>query len=74
MDGWVKIKSAAKYAGISERTFRDWLKTGLRHVKLPTGALLVKYMWIDDFLENHEVDSQKQVDEVVAEVCKELLS
>ena len=26
MQGWAKVKDAAKYAGMSERTFREWLK------------------------------------------------
>ncbi len=32
--GWTKIKTGAEYAGVSERTFRDWLKQGLKHIRL----------------------------------------
>jgi len=59
--GWAKRKQAAKYAGIGERTFKDWLKAGLRYVRLPSGTILTKYQWIDEFLESYEID-QKQTD------------
>lgn len=49
MSGWAKIKKAAEYSGISERTMRDWLKAGLRHIRMPgeRGCILIKYEWID---------------------------
>jgi hypothetical protein len=33
--GWLKTKNGARYANVSQRTFRDWFKEGLRHVRLP---------------------------------------
>ncbi len=70
---WVKTKAAARYAGISERTFRDWLKLGLRYSKLPSGTILIKLGWIDEFLSGFEVaDGGNQVDQIVSETLKEL--
>ena len=65
MQGWAKIKFAAHYAGISERTLRSWLKNGLRHTRLPTGTILIKYSWIDQFLENYEDTKEDEVNRIV---------
>lgn len=65
--GWAKVKPAAKYAGIGERTLRDWLKQGLKHSRLSTGTILISYCAIDDFLERFTVDDD-QVDRIVDEV------
>ena len=69
MEGWAKIKSAAEYAGISERTLREWLKQGLKHSRLPSGRLLIRFTDIDEFLSGYEA-TYNQVDAVVDEVCK----
>ena len=66
--GWAKRKAGAKYAGIGERTFQDWLKAGLRYVRLPTGTILTKYRWIDEYLEGFEVETgavKNQIDNIV---------
>lgn len=74
-EGWGKIKVAGKYAGLSERTMRDLLKQGLKYSKLPTGTILIKFQWIDEFLEGFTVkDSQKdQIDEIVNDTLKDFL-
>jgi predicted site-specific integrase-resolvase len=70
--GWVKIKDAATYAGVSPRTFRNWLKQGLRHARVGgSGALLIKLDWIDEFLENHEVPKDDYIDRIVDSVMKD---
>ena len=69
--GWAKVKEAAKYAGVSVRTLRDWLKDGLRHSRLGTGTILVAYAAIDEYLARFEVNSN-QVDDIVNEVMQEL--
>jgi excisionase family DNA binding protein len=69
--GWAKVKEAAKYAGVSVRTLRDWLKDGLRHSRLSTGTILVAYAAIDDYLARFEVN-RNQVDNIVDEVMQEL--
>jgi predicted site-specific integrase-resolvase len=71
MSGWAKIKTAAEYAGIKERTMRDWLKEGLKHSRLPSGTVLIKYDWIDEFLELYAA-KDSQVDEIVKETLREL--
>jgi excisionase family DNA binding protein len=68
--GWAKVKEAAKYAGVSVRTLRDWLKDGLRHSRLSTGTILVAYAAIDEYLVGFEV-RDNQVDEIVDEVMEE---
>jgi hypothetical protein len=67
--GCFKMKQAASYAGISERTLHDWLKRGLRHSRLTTGIILIKVQWIDEFLEGFEVKSM-QVDSIVDDSLK----
>jgi hypothetical protein len=67
---WCKIKKGAEYSDISERTFRDWLKDGLKHARLPSGTILIKYEWIDEFLENYSA-KEDLVDKTVNEVMKD---
>ena len=67
--GWAKVKEAAKYAGVSVRTLRDWLKDGLRHSRVSAGMILVSYAAIDEYLVGFEVRTN-QVDELVEETLK----
>ena len=69
--GWLKIKSAAKYADCSERLFRDWIKDGLRHIRYH-GTIRTKPEWIDEFLEGYVVVNKK-LDSIVDEVCDEIM-
>lgn len=70
MDGWTKIKGAAKYAGVSERTVRTWMaREGLRHSKV-RGTILIKREWLDQFLTGFEVKPDAKVDGIVAEMMK----
>ena len=70
MDGWGKIKAAAMYAGIKERTMRGWLKQGLRHARIPSGTVLIRYRDIDDYLEQF-CGSDHQINRIVDDVVKE---
>lgn len=73
--GWTKVKNGAFYADVSVRTFRPWLTKGLRHVRLPSGTILTKFIWIDKFLEQFEVNvkrDQRQIDETVDEILGDL--
>ena len=72
MKGWAKAKQAARYAGVSERTLRGWLKQGLRSVALPTGTRLIRLNWVDDFLFQFEDGGGNQVDTLVNDVLKGL--
>ena len=52
---WLRVKNAGKRADQCERSVRKWLKKGLRHVRLPSGTILIKAQWLDEFLEGFEV-------------------
>jgi len=74
MDGWATIGKAARYADISTRTMRDWVKNdGLKHSRLKSGRIRIKYEWIDAFLESFEASEAKanQVKQVVNDVMAE---
>ncbi|KJS29355.1 MAG: hypothetical protein VR64_21295 [Desulfatitalea sp. BRH_c12] len=71
--GWAKVKTAARYADVSERTLRGWLKDGLEHVRIKTGTILIKYTWIDEYLEKHRVSNKNEIDKIVNEVLKGVL-
>jgi predicted site-specific integrase-resolvase len=69
MIGWLKIKQAAHYAGVSERTMRNWLKDGLKHSRLPTGTVLIHVSNIDSCLDGYAVLNdrvERLVDEIFA--------
>lgn len=70
MQGFCKIKKAAEYSGISERTMRDWLKDGLKHSRLqPSVTILIKYEWIDEYLERFAA-KEDQVDKIVSDTLR----
>ena len=69
--GWLKVKDAAVYSGMSERTIRTLLKQGLRHSRLSSGTILIKIEWIDEFLERWEAE-ENEVDRIVDEVVRGL--
>ena len=71
MNGWCKIKKGAAHAGVSDRTLEGWLKQGLKYVRLPTGTRLLKYEWIDEYLESF-IEAENQVDSVVNEMLSDL--
>jgi len=71
MDGWGKIKSAAEYSGISERTMRNWLKDGLQHSRLPSGTVLIRFAAVDEYLETFAA-KQDQVDKIVREAMRSM--
>ena len=68
----MKRKPARKYGGdVSENTWRDFMKNGLRHIRLPSGTLLFRSDWIDNFLMQFEVnktDAKKEIDRIVDEM------
>ena len=70
-EGWAKIPKIAEYMGFSERTVRELLKRGLRHSRMDTGTILVKYAWADEFLEQFEATSN-EVETIVDEVMRDL--
>jgi predicted site-specific integrase-resolvase len=71
VNGWCKIKKAAAYADVSDRTLEDWLKQGLKCSRLPTGTRLIKYEWIDEYLQGY-ANSENKVDEMVEEIMSKV--
>ena len=71
MNGWCKIKKAAAYADVSDRTLENWLKQGLKCSRLPTGTRLIKYEWIDEYLQGY-ANSENKVDEMVEEIMSKV--
>ena len=69
--GFAKVKGAARFAGISERTMRTWIKQGLKHYRLPSGTILIAYGDVDDFINKFAV-TEYQADQVVNAVLNEL--
>ncbi len=70
MRGWGKIKPGAKYAGVSVRTFRGWLKGGLRQLRLKTGTILIRYSWVNDFLLRYEADEDQTKQKLTTSLMK----
>jgi len=70
-DGWAKIKAAAAYAGVNPRTVRSWLKMGLRHVRLPSGLVLIAYDDIDAYLRQFK-HRDDRLDEIAADAVRGL--
>lgn len=67
----MKVKAAARYSGVSERTLRTWLKQGLRHSKMPSGTILISQESMDRFLQSFEVE-HNQVEEIVQSLTREM--
>ena len=69
--GYAKVKQTAKYAGVSERTFRDWLKEGLLHFRLSTGTILIAFKDIDAWMQKFRVD-ESEAEAIVDELMRGL--
>jgi hypothetical protein len=73
--GWMKPKSAAEYADVSEESIREWMRTGLPHAPVSDRITLIRIEDIDKFIATrlrtrNDVDSA--VDEVVSSVLKSI--
>ena len=68
--GWGKVKTSANYCDTGERTFRDYLNNGLKHSRLPSGTILVKFSDIDAYLEKFAVQANV-TDKIVNDVMKD---
>jgi predicted site-specific integrase-resolvase len=56
--GWCKPSQGARYAGVSLKQFRGWLRNGLDYSQLPNGRILVRYEAIDRYLEQFRVEDE----------------
>ncbi len=74
-DRYRKVSGQAKRFDLSERTFRPFLKQGLKHIRLPSGTILIKDQWADEFFAKFEVvvEEAAKVDGIVHEVLKGLV-
>jgi hypothetical protein len=70
MIGWANVKNASKYADVSERTMRDLLKEGLKHSRLPSGTIRIRYSDIDEYFDQFQVNDNL-VDNVVDEIMND---
>ena len=69
--GWVKPKSAAEYADVSEESIREWMRTGLPYAPVSDRITLIRIDDLDNFIATrlrtrNDVDSA--VDEVVSSI------
>ncbi len=69
MQGWTKPKGGAEYANVTLKTFRGWLSEGLKHSRLPSNRILVKYTDIDTFLERYSV-TESRVSKIVNSIME----
>ena len=67
--GWLTVKKAAEYCGMSERTVRNWFKQGLKHSRLKSRTILIKVAWMDEYLETY-ADQENKVDKIVEEALR----
>lgn len=51
-------------------SFKNWLKQGLRHLRVFSETILLKPGWIDEFLESHEVDYNDDLERLVNSVMR----
>ena len=70
MEGWASIKNAAKYADVSVRTMRNLLKRGLKHSRISSGMIRIRYSDIDEFFMQYQV-IENQIDKIVDEVMRD---
>lgn len=70
--GYLPLKQAAVWAGVSSRTMKRWLDGGLPSYQAgPRTKLLVRPIDIDQFLTRRQV-SQVDIDALVNETLKEM--
>ena len=72
---WHKLKGIAAQTDYSVRAVREWPKLGLRHSRMPSGTIIVKQEWLDEWLESFEVKPEHpdQVDKIVNDVFADLM-
>ncbi len=74
--GYLPLKKAADWAGVSRKTLKRWIHAGLPCYRAcARGKVLIRPVDIDQFLTREavpQVDLERVVDEVVADVMKGL--
>ena len=69
MKKWLSISEGSEYSGVSEKTFRSWLKQGLRHSRVSAGLIRVRVDAVDDFLQSFETDTNE-----ASRICDQVIS
>lgn len=68
---WGKVPTIAHYADLSPRTIRNLIKAGeIRYTKLPTGTILIKLAWIDEYLESKAI-TDNQLDLITKDILSD---
>lgn len=72
---WLTIGQAATYAGVSQRTIRNWIDDSLEHRRLNHQFVRVHPNSIDEYLHRKHVTKdatviKRRVDAAVKDICK----
>ena len=71
MQGFARLKTACQYADISMSTLKNWIKDGLRPLKIK-GVVLIRYADIDSFIEQHDQYDSDEIESQINTLLQEL--
>lgn len=72
MVGWFDIAATSEYCCTGKRTIEIWIKEKDLRIARIRGKRLIKKEWLDEFLEQHEVKKNNEIDTIVNEVMKDI--
>lgn len=72
VQAWGNMPQAAAYCGVSRGTIRRMMRRGLKHSRMPSNRVLIRFSDIDEYLEQFRVDPNARVDAIVAELMEGL--
>ncbi len=70
--GYLTVEAAAEYASVSVRTFRNWIKDGLKHVRVSRKMIRTKPDWIEEYLDQFQ-EEHHEIEDVINEVMAEFI-
>ncbi len=50
---YITQSEAARYAGVSLRVIRKWMRSGLKHARVNTKTIRTRHEWVDEFMRHH---------------------
>ncbi len=71
MNDRVRVKPAARHAGVSERSFRELFQWALRNVRLQSGHTHIRFTDIDAHLERF-CEAVTRADMIVVEIIRKV--
>jgi len=71
MRGFARLKTACQYADISMSTLKNWIRDGLRPLKIK-GVVLIKYADIDNFIEQNDQFESDEIESQINTLFQEL--